>query len=386
MQMLSYELATARTWAEIDVDDILFNYRNALKELAPGVKHFTVLKANAYGLGAAPIAKILYGEGARLFAVACVREAVELANVLEKDADILIMGETMPEEMELSLTKGILSTVFTYDTARRLSETASRLGVTARIHCKVDTGLNRLGFSMDEAADEIERIVKLKNLSFEGLFSHLQRRSPEHDRLQAERILKAQADLKARGVLVPMLHLLDSIGMWRYPENQFDAVRDAAFIMGHTPEEYPRPENIRFAMSLKTHIVRVFTAKAGECLGYDASHPLEKDTRVATLCVGYADGYPRAMSYCGQVEVREKRAKVLGVVCMDLMMVDVTDIPEAKVGDIVTLMGGNIGIHEYAGFSNGYCNEYMAMVSRRVPRVYLKGGQVIDIAAYMEGD
>lgn len=180
-----------------------------------------------------------------------------------------------------------------------------------------------------------------------------------------------------------MLHLLDSIGMWRYPEYQFDAVRDAAFLLGHTPRDYQRPERIRFSLSLKTRIVRVHDAEAGECLGYDADHPLEKRTRVATLCAGYADGYPRAMSFVGQVEVRGKRAAVLGVVCMDLVMVDVTGIPEAAVGDVVTLLGGSIGIWEYSGFSGGYNNDYMSMLSRRVPRVYIKGGEVIDIAGYL---
>lgn len=383
--MLTYEMATARTWAEINVDDILFNYYSALRELKKGVRHFTVLKANAYGLGAVPLAKILYREvGSRLFAIACVAEALELRRALPGDAVILVLGETMPAEMETALQNDIAVNLFSIETAKTLSRMAVRLGKTARFHSKVDTGLNRLGFSMADAVDGIAEITALPNLRFEGLFSHLQRRSPEHDRLQAERLLAVRDGLAARGIHIPMLHLVDSIGMWRYPEYQFDAVRDAAFIMGHTPRDYPRPENIRFAMALKTRIIRVFEAEAGECLGYDADHPLTKRTRVATLCVGYADGYPRAMSHVGEAEIHGKRASVLGVVCMDLMMVDVSDIPEAEVGDVVTLMGGSIGIHEYAGFSNGYCNEYMAMVSRRVPRIYIQGGKVIDIVGYME--
>ncbi len=381
--MLTYELATARTWAEIDVDNILFNYKNALSELKPSVRHFTVLKANAYGLGAAQIGRILYGEGARLFAVACVAEAKELSDALPGPADILVMGETMPAETELALSLGILSTLSSFDTAKRLSDTAARLGVTARVHCKVDTGLHRLGFSMDEAAREIARLAALPNLAFEGLFSHLQRRSPDFDREQGARLVRVRDELKRAGVAVPMTHLLDSIGMWRYPENQFDAVRDAAYIVGHTPRDYLRPENLRFALSFKTRIVRVFDVEAGECLGYDSEHPVTRPTRVATLCVGYADGYPRAMSHCGQVEIRGRRAKVLGVVCMDLVMVDVGDIPDARVGDAVTLIGGSISIWEYAGFSKGYNNEYLTLLTRRVPRVFLKGGKVYEIAGYM---
>ena len=381
---MNYELATARTWAEVDIDAVLFNYRNALAELSPGVKHFVVLKANAYGIGAVGVAKVLYQEGARLFAVACPMEAVELRHVLPDDADLLVMGPTSPAEMNLMLEKRIMPTIFSVEAARTLSEKAGEMGTVARIHCKVDTGLHRLGFTPEEAVDAIAEIVRLPNLRFEGMFSHLQRRSPEHDLAQGDRLTAVRDGLASRGIHIPMLHLLDSIGMWRYPQNQFDAVRDAAFLVGHTPKDYPRPENLRFSLSFKTRIVRIHDAPAGDCLGYDSEHPLTEPKRVATLCVGYADGYPRAMSHVGEVEIHHKRAKVLGVVCMDLLMVDVTHIPEAAVGDIVTLLGGSIDIWTYAGFSGGYNNEYISMISRRVPRVYLREGKVMDIVGYIE--
>jgi alanine racemase len=180
-----------------------------------------------------------------------------------------------------------------------------------------------------------------------------------------------------------MLHLLDSIGMWRYPGMQFDAVRDAAFVIGHTFPDYARPDRMRFALSFKTRVVHVQWVEAGECMGYDADHPLKQRARVATLCVGYGDGYPRAMSHRGQVELHGRRAPVVGVVCMDLTMIDVTDIPETAVGDEVTLLGGGISIESYAAFSEGYKNEYITIISRRVPRVYLQGGQVIDVEEYL---
>lgn len=375
--------ATARTWAEINVDHVLFNYANALAELSPGVRHFVVLKANAYGLGAVPMGKILYGAGARLFAVSCAAEALQLRRALPGEADILIMGATMPPEMDAVLENHIMPTVLSVDAARDLDAKAGELGITVRIHCKVDTGLHRLGFTPEEAVDAIAEIVRLPHLRFEGLFSHLQRRSHEHDLMQGEILKNVRDRLASRGIAVPMLHLLDSIGMWRYPQNQFDAVRDAAFLVGHTPRDYPRPENIRFALSFKTRIVRIHDAPAGVCLGYDSEHPLRAPTRVATLCVGYADGYPRAMSHVGEVEIHGKRAKVLGVVCMDLMMVDVGEIPEAAVGDVAILLGGSIDIWTYSGFSGGYNNEYISMISRRVPRVYVQGGRVIDIEGYM---
>ncbi|HIQ63707.1 MAG: alanine racemase [Christensenellales bacterium] len=382
--MLSYARATARTWAEIRVEDVVNNHQAALSELAPGVRHVSVLKANAYGMGAVGTAEILYADGERLFAVACVEEALELRRALPDDAYILVMGETMPAEVAVSVSNRIASTVFRLETARALSEEAVRQGVQVHVHCKVDTGLNRLGFGTAEAAEAVQAVLRMPNLVYDGLFSHLQRRSPEHDRLQAERLWQVDRQLREAGIATPMLHMLDSIGMWRYPQYQFNAVRDGAFALGHTKLDYQHPEKLRLALSFKTRIVRIHDVPAGECCGYDADHPMTKDTRVATLCVGYADGYPRAMSEVGQVEIHGKRARVLGVVCMDLTMVDISEIPEAQVGDVATLLGGSIGIHEYAGFSQGYANEYTAMISRRVPRVYLKGGEPVKIVGYLE--
>ena len=378
--MLNYKLATARAWAEIDVDKLLTNYRGALSELSPGTRHYTVLKANAYGLGAVPIARILYREGARHFAVAFVAEGMELRRVLPGDAEILVMSETLPPEVDLLLDHQLTPTILSLDSAERISEHATVRGLTVQAHCKVDTGLNRLGFAAEGAPGEIAKAARLPGIALVGVYSHLQRRSPEHDRRQCERLLAVRDALRGVGIDVPMLHMLDSIGMWRYPEYQFDAVRDGAYVFGHTPLEYHSPEKISFALSFKTRIIRVFTARAGECLGYGAAHPLVADRRVATLCAGYDDGYPRAMSHSGEVEIHGRRAKVLGVICMNLMMVDVTDIGEARVGDEVTLLGGGIGAHEYAAFCGSYINECLTRIGRHIPRVYLQGGNVIDIA------
>lgn len=372
--------ATARTWAEVDLDTVAANYHSALAELGPGVLHYCVLKANAYGLGAVALGRRLLAEGARQFAVACAAEALELRRALGGDCAILVMGVTMPPEVEAVIGGRITPTVTSLAEARRLSEMAVRRGVTVPVHCKVDTGLNRLGMTVAEAPAVIAEIVSLPGLSFEGLYSHLQRRSPEHDRLQARRLLTVRDALIARGVRVPLLHLLDSIGMWRYPESQFDAVRGAAYLVGHTPQDYARPEALRLAISLYTRIVRIHDVPAGECLGYDDEHPLPTPRRVATLCVGYADGYPREMSHVGEVEIHGRRAKVLGTVCMDLMMADVSGVPQAAVGDVVTLLGGSIDIWTYTGFYGGYNNLALSQISRRVPRVYLQGGKPAAIA------
>lgn len=381
--MLSYELATARAWAEIDLDKVLSNYQSALDELSPGVAHFAVLKANAYGFGAVGMAKALYGAGCRLFAFACVSEAIEISRALPGDATLLVMGETADAEMDLLFAHHITPTVFSYRKALLLSQRAQALDTELHFHCKVDTGLNRLGFSMEEAVFEIARIAALPGLVLDGVFSHLQRRSKAHDIRQAERLLAVHEGLQAQSVAVPMLHMLDSIGMWRYPAYQLGAIRDGAYLLGSTPKDYPRPERIQFALSVKARVVRIHEIEAGECVGYDADHPLPQKTRVATLSIGYADGYPRDMSHVGQVEIHGKRARVVGVVCMDVMMVDINEIPETRENDIATLLGGGIGIHEFAECAGGYANDYMSRLSRRVPRVYIQGGKVIDIQSYL---
>lgn len=295
--MLSYARATARTWAEIRVEDVVNNHQAALSELAPGVRHVSVLKANAYGMGAVGTAEILYADGERLFAVACVEEALELRRALPDDAYILVMGETMPAEVAVSVSNRIASTVFRLETARALSEEAVRQGVQVHVHCKVDTGLNRLGFGTAEAAEAVQAVLRMPNLVYDGLFSHLQRRSPEHDRLQAERLWQVDRQLREAGIATPMLHMLDSIGMWRYPQYQFNAVRDGAFALGHTKLDYQHPEKLRLALSFKTRIVRIHDVPAGECCGYDA-RPSDDE--------GHA-GRHAVRGLCGRVSARDVR-------------------------------------------------------------------------------
>lgn len=381
--MQSHELATARAWAEIDVSKVLSNYQSALAELSPNVSHYAVLKADAYGFGAVPMANILYSAGCKMFAFACVPEAVEVARSLPHDVVLLIMGETAEVEMDLVFTHRIIPTIYSYEKACLFSQKAQALGQKLRFHCKVDTGLNRLGLSVNEAVAEIRRITELPGLQLEGVFSHMQRRSKMHDQQQAERLLFVSRELSALGINVPMLHMLDSIGMWRYPAYQFDAVRDGAYIYGNMPLDYQRLDKIQLPITLKARVLRVYDVEAGECVGYDADHPLKKKSRIATLAIGYADGFPRAMSHVGEVEIHGKRARIIGTICMDLSMVDITEIPETQVNDIAILLGQSIGIHEYAGFSNGYANEYISRLSRRIPRIYTKDGQVVDILTYL---
>ena len=375
---ISYDEAVSRCWAEVDLDRLAANYRNALAHLRPGVQLICVLKADAYGLGAPVVAGRLWREGQRLFAVASYNEAAQLRRALP-GCEVLILGLVGQAQLPDAIRAGMLLTVFSQRYAQQAAAAAAQAGTPARVHFKVETGLNRLGLDPARAPEIICQALAGGMIRIEGLFTHLALRGPEEDRRQLDLLTGCRDALRARGIDVPMTHALDSIGMVRYPEDQLDAVRTGAWLYGVYPRGYAHPEESRLAMTVKTRIAQLHDVRAGECLGYDETHPLARDSRIATLSAGYIDGYPRLNSR-GAVEIRGRRAPVAGLVCMDQMMVDVTDIPDACEGDEVILLGGTIGVDEYADCAQLNRNESLARTGRRVPRVYLEGGRVVRIA------
>lgn len=375
--MISYEEAVSRCWAEVDLTRLAQNYRNALMHLASPTQLICVLKADAYGLGAPMVAKRLRQEGQRIFAVASCNEAMEIRNELP-ECEVLILGLCSEAQIVRAIEAGMLLTVFSERYAEAVIRAASAAGKAARVHIKLETGLNRLGFEPEEAIEAIERIHASGCVSIEGLFTHLALRDQDSDRKQLNLLSGCRDALAHHGIHIPMVHALDSIGMVRYPEDHMDAVRTGAWLYGVYPRRYAHPEESQLALTVKTRIAQIHRVSAGECLGYDETHPLGRDSVVATLSAGYIDGYPR-LNNVGEVEIRSKRAPVVGLVCMDQMMVDITDIPEAAEGDAVTLLGGSIGVDEYAAWGNLNRNESLARTGKRVPRVYYENGQVIGI-------
>ena len=376
--MLTCEEATARCWAEVDLDRVRKNYQSALRHLKPGVRLIAVLKANAYGLGAAKIARFLRGEGQTFFAAASFNEAEEILAAVP-DADVLILGLTGGGQIGKAVADGLILTVFSERYARAVIGAAGRAGKKARVHLKVETGLHRLGLMPEEAAEVAQLLHESGAAAIEGVFTHLALRDKENDRKQLDRIYAVRDELNRRGLPVGMLHALDSIGMVRYPDDQMDAVRTGAWLYGVCPRGYDRPDESQLALTVKARVAQLHRVAAGECLGYDETHPLARDSVVATLSAGYMDGFPRLNSM-GSVLVRGQRAPVVGLVCMDQMMVDVTDIPGVGEGDEATLLGGGIGVNEYADLAGLNRNEALARTGRRVPRVYLDGGEVAEIA------
>ena len=379
---ISYDEAISRCWAEVDFDVLVRNYRNALAHLTGNTQLICVLKADAYGLGAPMVAKRLWREGQRMFAVASYNEAAQLRRALP-ESEVLILGLAGDTQLDRAIEAGMLLTVFSSGYAERVIAAARRTGKKARAHIKIETGLNRLGMNPEEAADIIEDIAKSGMVEIEGLFTHLALRDKASDRRQIDLLTGVRDALHARSMKGFMTHALDSIGMVRYPEDHMDAVRTGAWLYGVYPSGYDHPEESRLAITVKARVAQLHSVRAGECLGYDESHPLEKDSLIATLSCGYIDGYPRQNSK-GEVEIHGMRAPVAGLVCMDQMMVNVTDIPGVSEGDEVILLGGSIGVDEYAAWANLNRNESLARTGRRVPRVYMENGQAVSVQETME--
>ena len=377
--MMTLDEARARCWAEVDIARLKENYHNALKHLT-SAQLIAVLKADAYGLGAKKVAETLYGEGQRFFAVASYNEAEELY-ALGLDIDVLVLGLMGDSQLDRAIEQGMVLTVFSRAYAESVAAAARRAGKKARVHIKVETGLHRLGLMPEEVEGVAEMMEKSGVVSIEGLFTHLALRGYENDQRQFARLRFAKEALEKRGMSV-MTHALDSIGMVRYPEEQMDAVRTGAWLYGVYPRGYAHPEESQLTMTVKARVAQLHTVPAGECLGYDEDNPLSRDSVIATISAGYIDGFPRLNSI-GSVEIRGKRAPVAGLVCMDQMMADVTDIPGVQEGDEVILLGGSIGVDEYASAAHLNRNESLARTGRRVPRVYIENGAVVDIVQEM---
>lgn len=360
----------ARCWLEVDLAAIKNNLQVVRSRMQADTQLIAVLKADAYGLGAAAVGRYLWENGVRMFAVACLDEAFALREALP-DAWILCMGETLGGALEKAVEQKIRLTAGSLQAAIRISEATQEIQRHAYVHFKVDTGLHRIGFDPDEAVDKIEQCAYMSGIVAEGLYTHLALRNRVSDEKQHAAFELVKAGLQERGVTIQYAHMLDSIGLDRYPDWQYNAVRVGALLYGNYPIGFATPEKVKPVARFQARISRVFDAKKGELLGYDDSHPLEHDVRIASVACGYVDGYPRVMSYQGIVLVRGQRAKVAGLMCMDQMMVDVTGIENVRAGDIVTLLGDEMTVREYASIGHMNRNEVTAIIGKRVPRIYV---------------
>ena len=316
----------------IDLSRIAKNIKLIKNMIGPDVALMAVVKANAYGLGALPIAPIIIENGAEYLAVATLSEAVQLKEAYPQ-YPVFILGHTPIRYMDVVAEYGITQTVFSYEQAKVLSDSSIKLGKKTRVHIKVDTGFHRLGKAPSaEYADEIIRMYSLPGIEIEGIFSHLALASDENDRMQYKELSDFIALLESRGCTFRYKHIADSIACVDYPEFRMNMVRPGALIygmIGYSKGSLP----VEQAISFKSAISQIHRIRKGEGVGYDFLWTAERDSVVATLPFGYADGYPRQMRDKGYVIINGKKAPIIGVLCMDQVVADVTDIPDAPLPD-----------------------------------------------------
>lgn len=374
-----------RVHADVNLDVIYDNIQETKNLLDADTKLMVIIKADGYGHGAIPIAKVL-NPIVDAFGIAIIEEGIELReNGITKP--LLILGVTPVPLYSKLVEYDIMPAVFSYETARLLSEEAKKQNKTAKIHIAVDTGMSRIGFPANaESMKTIQQIAKLDGIAIEGCFSHFAT-ADETDKtftLQQMKIFQSFVDeLEKNGVSIPVKHLSNSAGIIDVPDARYDMVRSGISTYGLYPSEEVDKNVLPLspAMEIKSYITYVKTLDAGVGISYGQTYVTEKVTKVATVPVGYADGYPRALSNQGYVLVRGKKATILGRICMDQFMIDVTDIPGVTEGDIVTLVGRDqeeyITVEELAAMSHSFNYEFVCDIGKRVPRVYYYRGEKI---------
>ena len=379
----------SRVKAVISLDAVEQNFREMRKNIAKDTKMIAVVKADAYGHGAVPIAHLIEGyDYIWGFAAATAEEAVHLReNGVTKP--ILILGIVFEEYYPELVRDDIRLAVCEYEEAEKLSKEAVLQNKTVHIHIALDTGMTRIGYAdIPESVEEIKKIAGLPNLEIEGMFTHFSR-ADEYDRspamVQLERYQKFSDLVEAAGVEIPLHHCSNSAGIIRVPEANLSIVRAGITIYGIYPSSEVERDIVKLTpvMELKSHVTYVKDVPEGAAISYGGTYVADKKRRVATIPVGYADGYPRQLSNKGWVLIHGKKAPILGRVCMDQFMVDVTEIGDVKKGDEVTLLGRDgdefISIEEIGDLCGRFSYEFACDISPRVPRIYVKDGKEVEV-------
>ena len=379
---------TVRTWAEVDLDALAHNYR-LLRGLAPGAKFLGLVKADAYGHGAAPIAKKLQELGADMLAAACLDEAIALRES-GITLPILCLGQTPPELAGELLAYDITQTVGDLETGKALSAAAVAAGKTLKIHVKVDTGMGRLGFvyyedddeaALERACKEIEALCALPGLEPEGIFTHFANAdgSEAYTKNQCARIYDVFGGLWERGLYqFKIYHCAASAAVLNYSWTKvyMNMIRPGIALYGYVPDPSVGDPGLKPVMTVKSRIAAVRGLPAGAKISYGCTATLERDSKIAVLPMGYGDGLPRCLSNKLEVLIEDKLCPVLGRICMDMCMVDVTGAPGVKAGDAATVYGPGL-TDRAAQLAGTIPYELLCQLTPRVPRLYLEKGRVI---------
>ena len=384
-----------RTWLDIDTDALRENYEQIFSKLTSGAGVMAVVKADAYGHGVEQIVKELVKCGCQWFAVSNLEEAMQVKDAAP-DSSVLLLGYTPPEYAQRLAFNGISQAVFNLDYARALSENAAENGVQVRIHIKVDTGMSRLGFTYhDSAADSetaaaVAEASRLEGLYPEGIFTHFACADEENGeaftRVQYDLFIGLVHEVEQLGVKFEIRHCCNSAATVIYPEMQLDMVRPGIILYGLAPSEFiGRSIKLRPVMKMKTVVSMVKEIPAGTPVSYGRTFTSEHNMKIATVPVGYADGLPRALSGKAKMLINGREVPVVGRICMDQCMLDVTGIEDIHEGMTVTVFGSeNNTVDNIAENANVINYEIICGINKRVPRVYLEDGGVVAISDYLE--
>ena len=376
----------SRVCAYIDLDAVRSNVAAVQKRVGDKVKVMVILKADAYGHGAVPIAKALEDGCAYAFGVATVEEGVQLRESGTKKP-ILVLSYAFPELFEKAIENEIDLTVFEYSTAKQLSDVAVSLGKKAGVHIKIDTGMHRIGlYPSRESLEEIRKIADLPAIEIKGVFSHLacaDFADKSFANAQIELFKAFTQEITDCGIEIPIRHIYNSAATMDYDGGCFDMVRCGIVTYGLDPSDEVRFENLPTTpvMQIKSHVAYVKKVEKDATVGYGAAFMAKRETLIATIPCGYGDCYPRLLTNKGRVLIKGHSAPVTGRVCMDQFMVDVTDIPDVKQGDEVTIVGFDgkecLTVEELAKTAGSFNYEYVCDITKRVPRVYIENGKII---------
>ena len=380
------------TFLEINLDNIEHNFNEIKRIVNDKTIIMPVIKANAYGHGSVVLAKKYLQIGAARFAVSILDEAIELRRE-NINVPILMLNYTSPTRYEEVLLYDLIQTIYKYEDAKKLSQKAMGLGKTAKIHIKIDTGMGRLGFlPTDESIDEILKISTLPNISIEGIFTHFAK-ADEKDKTetieQFNKFMHMVNQLEQRGLSIELKHVSNSAAIIDISEYNLDLARPGIILYGLYPSDEVNKNriNLRPAMTLKSIISNIKNVPTNTGISYGHKFMTKKPSKIATVPIGYADGYTRLLSNKGKVFVNGQLANVVGNICMDQLMIDVTEIQNVNIGDEVVLFGdkeeGYPHVDEIAKSIGTINYEITCMINRRVPRVYIENGKITEIVEYL---
>ena len=365
------------TWAEIDLAAIEFNYKQVKKLVGNNIHIMVVVKANAYGHGTVEVSRVLEGLGVDYLGVATTDEAVRLRDN-GVNSPILILGSVLPEEAEAAMSRNITLTLCSEELFDAVKKINKEKGTRAQVHIKVDTGMGRIGVWHEEALDFVKKVSRDKSFILEGVYTHFSSagRDDFFTRYQIESFEKLLADIEKQWIKIPLKHAANSIATVDFKRSHMNLVRPGLVVYGMYPKyTFPKIITLKPAMSLKTKIVFIKDAPPGRSISYGRTYITQRHTKIATLPIGYADGYERGLSNKGEVLIHGQRAPVIGKVTMDQTLIDVTNIKGAKLGDEVVLIGKQgkeeIRAEKLARLAGTIAYETVCSISNRVPRVYL---------------